>query len=152
MKIRVLLPLVVALICANISPAQEPEKPRPAGQEKMEEAKQRIQELRAAGKQDEAAKLEQWLREETAHPGDPHERVQHVAEAIKHLRAAGLNEQADSLEQMMRKMQQQKPEGHEQAGPREGGDPMPRAMREMHEQMINMQRAIDELREKLNKR
>ena len=112
----------------------------------MEAAKRRIQELHEAGQHEEADRLAKRLSEGTGHQGDPHERMQHVAEAIKHLRAAGLNEQAENLEQMMRKMQQ-KPEGHEQAGPREGGDPMPRAMREMHEQMINMQRAIDELRE-----
>ena len=167
MKIPVLLPIVAALLGATVSPAQESEKPRPEARDKMEMVKRRIHELREAGKNDEAAQLEQRVRGEMGkqgegRPGEPPERMRHIAEAIKHLRAAGLNEPAERIEQMVRE-QQPKPEGREKAAERDGGEPMQRAMREMqeqvqralkdtHEQMAKMARAIDELREQVAKR
>ncbi len=173
MKIPVLLPIVAALLGATVSLAQESEKPRPEAREKMEMVKRKIQELREAGKQDEAAQLEQRVREEMGKQGDQPERMRHIAEAIKHLRAAGLNEPAERIEQMVR-AQQQKPEGREKPTAREGGEPVQQAMREMqeqvqralrdmheqeqralrdtHEQMAKMAHAIDELREQVAKR
>ncbi len=178
MKISAVLPIVAALFCASISPAQEPEKPRPEPREKMEMVKRKIQELREAGKHDEAAQLEKRVRGEVekpgeGNPGEQPERMRHIAEAIKHLRAAGLNEPAEHIEQMVRG-QQQKSDGRESAAGREGGDQMQRAMREMqeqvqralkdmheqtqrqmqdtHEQMVKMAHAIDELREQVAKR
>ena len=160
MKIPVLLPIVAALFCATVSPAQESDKPRPEAQEKLENAKRRIQELHAAGKPDEAAKLEQRVREEMG-KGEQPERMRHIAEAIKHLRAAGLNEPAERIEQMVR--EQQKSEGREKSAARDGGEQMQRAMREMqeqvqrafketHEQMAKMAHTIEELREQVAKR
>ena len=163
MKIPVLLPIVAALFCATVSPAQESEKPRPEAQEKMEKVKQRIQELRASGKNEEAGQMTQRLREEMGKQGEQPDRMRHIAEAIKHLRAAGLNEAAERIEQMARE-QQPKPEGREKAAVRDGGgEPMQRAMREMqeqvqrefketHEQMSKMARTIEELREQVAKR
>ena len=162
MKIPALLPIVTALFCASISPAQESEKPRPEAQEKMGAAKRRIEELHTAGQHEQAEQMTRRVREEMGRRGEQPERMQHLAEAIKHLRAAGLNEPAEHIEQMVRQ-QQQKSEGREQAGAREGGEQVQRAMREMqeqvqralkdtHEQMAKMARAIEELREQVGKR
>ena len=163
MKTPLLLPIVAALLCAASSPAQESDKARPEAQEKMEKAKRRIEELHAAGKHDDAVRLEQRLHEETACQGEQPERLRHMAEAIKHLRAAGLNEAAERIEQMVREQQkQQKPEGREKAAQREG-EQLQRAMREMHEemqralrdthdQMAKMAHTIDELREQVGRR
>ena len=162
MKIPALLPIVAALFCATVSPAQDSEKPRPEAREKMEQVKRRIQELREAGKQDEAAQMEQRVREEMGKQGEQPDRMRHIAEAIKHLRAAGLNEPAEGLERMIR--EQQKSEGRDKsAAARDGGEQMQRAMREMqeqvqrafketHEQMAKMAHTIDELREQIAKR
>ena len=163
MKTPLLLPLFAALVFATASPAQDSDKPRPEAQEKMEKAKHRIEELRNAGQNDEAAKLEQRLREEMGRQGEPPERMRHIAEAIKHLRAAGMNEAAERIEQMAREQQKSEGRGREQSGPREGMEPMQRAMREMqeqvqkafketHEQMAKMAHTIDELREQISKR
>ena len=163
MKTPLLLPLLAALVFATVSPAQEPENPRPEAQQKLEQAKRRIQELRTAGKNEEAGQLEQRVREEMGKQGGQPDRMQHIAEAIKHLRAAGMNEVADHIEQMVRDQRKSEGPGHGQAGPREGIEQMQRAMREMqeqvqkafkdtHEQMAKMAQTIDELRQQMAKR
>ena len=163
MKIPLLLPLLAALCFTTVSPAQDSEKPRAEAQEKMEMGKHRIEELRTSGQNEEAAKLEQRMREEMGRQGGQPDRMRHVMEAIKHLRAAGMNEAADRVEQMAREQQKSEGRGREQAGPREGMEQMQRAVREMqeqvqkafketHEQMAKMARTIDELREQIGKR
>lgn len=153
MKIPVCFPIVTALFCATLSPAQEAEKPHAEMREKMQKVKKEIGELRAGGHHDEAKRLEERIREGMGKKeGGQPERMQHIHEAIKHLRAAGLNEPAERIEQMAR--EHQKADGGErrQAGPNEGMEQMQRALRETHEQMAKMARAIEELREQLGKR
>lgn len=174
MKIPVCLPIVAALFCATVLHAQDSEKPRPEMREKMEQVRQQIQELNAAGKHEEAEQLARRVREEMGKSGEQPERMRHVAEAIKHLRAAGMNEAAEHIEQMVRGQQKAEGGGHEQAGGREGTEQVQRAMREMqeqvqkafkdtheqmqkafketHEQMAKMARTIEELREQGGKR
>ncbi len=176
MKIPALLPILAALFCAHVSPAQEPEKPVAEVREKMQKAKREIEELRAHGHHDEAKRLEERVRAEmgkqgakradserhgdAAHEGEKPTRMRHIAEAIKHLRAAGLNEPAERIEQMARAEQQQK---SAEGGPavsreeiqramRDTQEQMQRALKDTHEQMAKMARAIDELREQVSKR
>lgn len=140
----------------------------------MEAAKRRVHELHAAGQHEEADRLAKRLDGENGRQGEQPNRMQHIAEAIEHLRAAGLSEHAERIEQMMREQQKSEGRGREQSGPREGTESMHRAMRETqeqmkraigetqeemrralketHEKMMNMQRAIDELREQVSKR
>ena len=154
----------------------EREGPRGAG-EKLEMVKRKIDELHQAGKHEEAAPLEHRLREDMEKQGPAArkegggdaERKQHALEAIKHLHAAGLHEPAARIEQMLREDRR----GPESASPREGQEPMQRAIGEMqeqmqramrdmqeqtqralhdtHEQMAKMAHAIDELREQASK-
>lgn len=168
MKIPAFLPIVAALVCANISPAQEPEKPIAEIRERMQKMKREMAELRANGHADEAKKMEDGMREEMSkhmakhdgmgkmadmgNDGEKMERMQHVQEAIKHLRAAGLKEPAERIEQMGREMQQAAASGRDQAVPREALEQMQRALKETHEQMAKMARAIEELREQVGKR
>ena len=167
MKIPAYFPIVAALLCATVSPAQDSEKPRAEMREKMQKIKREIEELRASGRQDEAKRLEERARAEMGKQGGDSERMQHIGEAIKHLRAAGLNEPAERIEQLARETQKAGEGNLEQAGPREGMEQMQRAMREMQEQtqramremhqhtqeqMAKMARTIEELREQVAKR
>ena len=175
MKIPALLPLVAALFCANVSPAQEPEKPAAEVREKMQKAKREIEELRAHGNHDEAQRLEERVRAEmqkqmakraqserhgdAADAGEMPDRMRHIAEAIKHLRAAGLNEPAERIERMAREEQQKSRVGEQpvareefQRAMRDTQEQMQRALKDTHEQMAKMARAIEELREQVSKR
>lgn len=154
MKIPVCLPIVAALFCATLSPAQDSEKPHAEKmREKMQKVKKEIGELRAAGRYDEAKQLEERVRgemekQQVAQP----ERMQHIQEAIKHLRAAGLNEPAERIEQLAREQQKSEGGAHPKAAPQEGMEQMQRALRETQEQMAKMARAIEELREQIGRR
>ena len=64
MKIPAYFPIVAALLCATVSPAQDSEKPRAEMREKMQKIKREIEELRASGRQDEAKRLEERARAE----------------------------------------------------------------------------------------
>lgn len=119
------------------------------GGDKLEMAKRKIEELRKAGKNEEADQLERRVREagekrrdrEKEKPagkvrdgergGD--ERMEHIEQAVKHLRAAGLHEPAERILQMARG--QQNPQEHR---PNPDGDAqqdqLRRALRETQEQ------------------
>jgi len=118
------------------------------GGEKHEMARRRIEELRKAGKHEEAQQLEHRSREEMAKQGDEKdgsggaERTAHIRQAIQHLHAAGLQKPAERIGQMLHQ------QDHEQMqqSMREMQGQTQRALRETHEQMAKMARAIEELR------
>ena len=178
MKIPVLVPIIAALCCSTLSPAQDSEKPRdkphPEAMDKMAKVKQRIEELNAAGKHEEAETLAMRLRGEMTQPGEQPERMQHIMEAVRHLRAAGLKEPAENLEKMAGELKKAQAGGGGQSPKGEGADQMQRSMNELreqtsramrdmheqteralketHEQMAKMARVIEELREQVGKR
>ena len=109
--------------------------------DKRARVKREIDELRAAGKKEEAERLVAALK--GGGKDQAGERVRHVMQAVEHLRAAGLKEPAADLEKMARQMRE------ESAREAKDGAPPPdwqRMMRETHAQMERMQREIKELR------
>jgi len=81
--------------------------------EKMERAKREMDELRKAGRADEAANIERRMVERrfaelnargAAKSEGGEDRVRHVRQAIEHVRAAGLPEVAEHLEQIAQKL------------------------------------------------
>ena len=112
------------------------------GDEKSARLKREIEELRAAGKNEEADRLIARIKGERE--GQAPDRIQHVMQAVGHLRAAGLKEPAEHLEQMARQMRE---EGEHRDS--NAGAPPPewqRMMRETHAQLERMQLEIEELR------
>ena len=128
------------------------------GGDKLEMAKRKVQELRNAGKGEEAEQLERRIREgaekqrdggdkrRDAEHGGGDERQQHLGEAIRHLRAAGLDDPANQIERLARELGNGKAPAHE---PQNEGTQ--RALRETQEQMVKMARAIDELRQQVER-
>lgn len=139
--------------------------------DKMEMAKRKIEELRKAGKGEEAEQLERRIRDtgEKRPNGDVgrkekggDDRRQHIGEAIRHLRAAGLNEPARDLENLIREHDKMgKEEGPQRAmrdmqaqthgALRDMHEQSQRALRDTHEQIKKMAQAIEELREQVKK-
>ncbi|MCX6980741.1 MAG: hypothetical protein NTV08_08315 [Verrucomicrobia bacterium] len=107
-----------------------------------------IEELRKAGKHDEAERLAQKFS--SGGPGAPHaeaqEKLQHIVEAIGHLCAAGLNEPAAALENVDREIKEQL--GRHGALPEPGGKPHPAAPADgdVRVQMQKLAHAVEELR------
>lgn len=92
------------------------------GGDSLERAHREIGELRKAGKNEEADKLEQKVREMMAKGrggGGVAERRDHLMVAIDHLRAGGFNDPADSLEKMARTMDGQAAAQHGGGGGKE---------------------------------
>lgn len=141
------------------------------GGDKLEMTKRKVQELRNAGKGEEAEQLERRIREgaekqrdggdkqrdggdkrrdvpekprDAERGGD--ERQQHLGEAIRHLRAAGLDDPANQIERLAHELGKGKAPAHEPQN-----DGTQRALRETQEQMAKMARAIDELRQQVEK-
>lgn len=163
MKLILLLALFAAVPLATPVFAEDRDPSRGGG-ENLEMAKRKIDELRKAGKQDEAERLEHRLRDAGKKHGGParkedpldEQQRQHVSEAIKHLHAAGLHEPAERIEQMLRRpktneehaarehRENAERSGPEAAGLREAHEQMRRAMRDMQEQT---QRAMRDMQE-----
>lgn len=167
MKIIFLSALFVAVPLTTPVFAEDREPSR-GDNEKRELAERKSDELRKAGKQDEAKRVEHWLREGGEKHGDvprkdgvlDEQQRQHVSEAVEHLHAAGLHEPADRIEQMLRGLGTKEehaarehrgsaaPTGPEAAGLREAHEQMQRAMHDMQEQT---QRALRETHEQMAK-
>ena len=168
MKLILLLTLFAAVPLTSPIFAEDRDPARGGG-EKLEMVKRKIDELRKAGKHDEAERLEAERlghgRREAGEKRDgaarkegalDEQQRQHVGEALKHLHAAGLHEQAERIEQMLRgsgtqaehaaREHREKAErsGPEAAGLREAHEQMQRALREMQEQT---QRALRDTQE-----
>lgn len=178
MKLLLLLALFAAVPLTSPIFAEDRDPSRGGG-EKLEMVKRRIEELRKAGKAEEAERLEHGLREAGEKRGGParkegaldEQQRQHVGEALKHLHAAGLHEPAERIEQMLRgsgtkeehaaREHREKAErsGPEAAGLREAHEQMQRALREMQEQtqralrdtQEQTQRALRETHEQMSK-
>jgi hypothetical protein len=98
----------------------------------LQDAQQKLEELRKTGKQDEAERVEKFIqllaeklkgtyaadseRKETQPESGGAEKVehqsQHLLQAAEHLAAAGLKEQAEQLRQQVEKMRAHAGEGH----------------------------------------
>lgn len=130
MKTHILVPLFAALVFTGMARSENPGQPQPggplAGGPMAEHLKQRLEELRRAGKHEEAGRLERHAKEMWEHqggnpqgerrgnppgerreeshrgtsPANPGERAAHLAEAAKHLRAAGINVSPEVLEKL----------------------------------------------------
>lgn len=139
---------------------QDKEGKRPVSDDKIAAIKERIEDLRRAGKNEEADKLQQDLartgerkgadkRGEAA--GDGPERLRHVHEAIEHLRTAGLKDQAQNLEQVAKKMRAEL-ESQDATSPKEahvkgGNDQYQDLRRELEQTREQMKQMMQELRE-----
>lgn len=154
---------------------RERERREREGRNRKAEAQRRqIEELRRAGKHDEAQRIEGDLndfdrdRDRDRRPlrADGDDRVRHVEEAIKHLHAAGLHEPAERLEGSARAMRERAGnDPHERDnGPRDRRDEGPRDLRgdgprdlrgdrprEMEGVVRDLHRGMEELRVDLRK-
>lgn len=122
--------------------------------DKLAEARRQIQELRNAGKAEEAERLEQRMREvaqrggdrKMGGPGDPKERAQHVAEAVKHLRAAGLHEPAEHIARLARRLEEDSGDrGHSPES-----EQTQHAVRELHRNLDEVRREVQRLAASMN--
>ncbi len=117
-----------------------------AAKREAEQVRQKVDELRRAGKVDEATQLERKFdeRNRLAAVGSP-DRLNHLLQAIEHLRAAGLNEPAEDLSRMADKMRAEL----EHRDPNAGGPPPDRtqnALRELREAALKTERERNDMR------
>ena len=150
-------------------------RPTSVAPERLERLERKIDELRQAGRHDEAQQLERQLdrargTQSDRPPGEPggaaegeSQRRQHLREAIGHLHAAGMHVVADRLERQADRMRQDfevPPEGRAPEPPMRGMERLPQAdlaelqanLQELREQMRAMQRALEEIRQQPGKR
>lgn len=135
--------------------------------DQLTQKKRHVEELRAAGKYEDAERLEKRSADarEREHaklmksPGEGPERMRHLRQAIEHLRAAGLNDVAENLEEQARKMHEEFAHRGDKPGPgHPESEKMHGPMREMHAGMQEMRgelrkmaQAIEELRRQQKK-
>jgi hypothetical protein len=138
--------------------ADRPERPR------LSRMKGEIEELKRAGKHEEAERLARHLRDRMGREDGPDfrkpdgegpARIRHTMEAVRHLRAAGLNEPAEKLEQHAARMKeefQQRRGGEDgrDAGKDKGPD-RSREVQELQEQVQKLSRELEKLRHEVEK-
>ena len=141
-------------------------------EDRLDKMKQRIAELKKAGRLDEAERLAQEAREMVHHAQGPQggeagelgkgfeQRISHIREAAKHLHAAGLNDVADNLTHQADQMAhaadvaRQAQEAHRGESPQLARrvEELSHALRDMHQQMERMEKQMQEMNERIEQR
>jgi hypothetical protein len=141
-------------------------------EERLAKMKQRIAELKEAGRHDEADRLAQEAREMMRRAQEPQggeagalgkgleQRIGHIREAAKHLHAAGLHDVATDLTRQADQMTHEADVARQAQEAQRGESPqlarrveeLSHALRDMHQQMERMQKQMQEMNERIEKR
>jgi hypothetical protein len=131
------------------------EEKRLLPKDKLAAIKERIQDLRRAGQNEEADKLQSQVTKAYERKGvdkgvekraeaakDGPEKLKHLREAIEHLRQAGFKEQAESLEPLAIKMRTEFESKRADSPKGEGGG-------KEHDQVQSLRRELDQTRDQM---
>lgn len=141
-------------------------------EERLTKMKQRIAELKEAGRHDEADRLAQEAREmmqlaQAAQGsdvgkfgGELEQRIGHLREAAKHLHAAGLHDVAADLTRNAERMAHEANVSRQASEAQRGESPqlarrieeLSQALRNIHQQMERMQKQMQEMKEQIERR